>query len=146
MYLNKVTIMGRLGKIYPSKNPEVCAISVATNKSWKDKQSGEWKQQAEWHRINCFKHNAQTALAAKVGDFLYIEGSIQTNKYFDKNGVEKESKDIVCFILKNDYREPRKQKEANGNVVDEYENVDEYVERQDKVDSKPDLLEDDIPF
>lgn len=70
-------------------------ITVATTDSWKDKSSGEKKEQTEWHRITLFGKLAEIAgQYLKKGAQVYVEGSLRTRKYTDKDGVEKYATDI----------------------------------------------------
>lgn len=75
---------------------KVANLSVATSESWKDKATGEKKEKTEWHRIVIFGNLADIAERyLKKGSKVYIEGSIQTRKWSDKDGVEKYSTEIV---------------------------------------------------
>lgn len=92
--VNKAIIVGNLGndpdtKYLPSGDA-VCNISVATTDKWKDKASGEMKEATEWHRIAFFGKLAEIASQyLKKGSQVYVEGSITSRKYTDKDGVEK---------------------------------------------------------
>ena len=71
------------------------SITVATTDTWKDKATGEKKEQTEWHRISFFGKLAEIAgQYLKKGSQVYIEGSLRTRKYTDKDGVEKYATDI----------------------------------------------------
>jgi len=97
--VNKVIIVGNLGndpevKTLPSGDA-VSSISVATTDKWKDKVSGELQEKTEWHRISFFGKLAE--IAGKYlhkGSAVYVEGSLHTRKYTDKDGVEKYATDI----------------------------------------------------
>ena len=97
--VNKVIIVGNLGKdpelrTFPSGD-QVANVTIATTDKWKDKQSGEMKEATEWHRV---VFNGR--LAEIVGQYLrkgsqvYVEGSLRTRKWTDKDGVEKYSTEI----------------------------------------------------
>ena len=97
--LNKVTIIGNLGKdpevrTFPSGD-RVCNVTVATTDKWKDKQTGDMKEATEWHRVT---FNGKLAdIAAEYlhkGSQVYVEGSLRTRKWTDKDGVERYSTDI----------------------------------------------------
>ena len=99
--INKVILVGTLGKDpevrYSQGGAALTSISVATNESWKDKQSGEQKERTEWHRVKFFGRLAEIAGEyLKKGGQVYIEGSLRTEKYTDKAGVEKYSTDIIA--------------------------------------------------
>ena len=97
--VNKVIIVGNLGadpeSRYLPSGDAVCNIRVATTDKWKDKASGEMKEQTEWHRISFFGRLAEIAGEyLKKGSQVYVEGSLRTRKYQDKDGTEKYATDI----------------------------------------------------
>jgi len=98
--VNKVIIVGNLGADpeirYTAGGGAITNLRVATSEKWKDKQSGEDQERTEWHRIVFFGKLAEIAgQYLKKGSSVYVEGSLRTNKYTDKEGVEKYSTDIV---------------------------------------------------
>ncbi|MEY4591772.1 MAG: single-stranded DNA-binding protein [Pseudomonadota bacterium] len=97
--VNKVIIVGNLGRDpetrYMPSGDAVTNITVATTDSWKDKGTGEKKETTEWHRIAFFGKLAEIAgQYLKKGSQVYIEGSLKTRKYTDKDGVEKFATEI----------------------------------------------------
>ena len=97
--VNKVIIVGNLGRDpetrYMPSGDAMTSITVATTDTWKDKATGEKKEQTEWHRISFFGKLAEIAgQYLKKGSQVYIEGSLRTRKYTDKDGVEKYATDI----------------------------------------------------
>ena len=97
--VNKVIIVGNLGRDpetrYMPSGDAMTSITVATTDSWKDKATGEKKEQTEWHRITFFGKLAEIAgQYLKKGSQVYVEGSLRTRKYTDKDGVEKYATDI----------------------------------------------------
>lgn len=99
--VNKVTIIGHLGADpetrYMPSGAAVANISVATTEKWKDKESGEEKEQTEWHRICFFGRLAEIASEyLRKGSPVYIEGKLQTRKWTDKDGVDRWSTQIVA--------------------------------------------------
>ena len=97
--VNKVIIVGNLGRDpetrYMPSGDAMTTIAVATTDTWKDKVSGEKKEQTEWHRITFFGKLAEIAgQYLKKGSQVYVEGSLRTRKYTDKDGVEKYATDI----------------------------------------------------
>ncbi|MDF3036119.1 MAG: ssb [Paucimonas sp.] len=97
--VNKVIIVGNLGRDpetrYMPSGDAVTTIAVATTDTWKDKATGEKKEQTEWHRITFFGRLAEVAgQYLKKGSQVYVEGSLRTRKYTDKDGVEKYSTEI----------------------------------------------------
>ncbi len=102
--VNKVIIVGNLGRDpetrYMPSGDAMTTIAVATTDSWKDKTSGEKKEQTEWHRITFFGKLAEIAgQYLKKGSQVYVEGSLRTRKYTDKDGVEKYSTDIKADTM-----------------------------------------------
>lgn len=101
MSLNKVMLIGRIGKdpefrVLPD-GKEMASFSLATSEKWKDKTSGESKEKTEWHKISIFNPNLVKLVKsyAKKGTQLYVEGSMQTRKYQDKQGIEKYTTEII---------------------------------------------------
>ena len=99
--VNKVILVGTLGKDpevkYTGSGTAITTISVATSEQWKDKQSGEKQERTEWHRVKFFGRLAEIAGEyLQKGRQVYIEGSIRTDKYTDKEGIERYSTDIIA--------------------------------------------------
>ena len=102
--LNKVQIIGNLGRDpetrYMPSGDAMTSITVATTENWKDKATGEKKEQTEWHRITFFGKLAEIAgQYLKKGSQVYVEGSLRTRKYTDKDGVEKYATDIKADTM-----------------------------------------------
>jgi len=99
--LNKVTLIGNLGADpevrYLPTGGAVTTIRLATTMRWKDKQSGERKDATEWHRVVFFNRLAEVAGEyLKKGSQVYVEGRLRTDKYTDKNGVERYTTDVFA--------------------------------------------------
>jgi len=99
--INKVIIVGNLGADpevrYTGSGTAITSLRIATSESWTDKQSGERQDRTEWHRVKLFGKLAEIAGEyLKKGRQVYIEGSLRTDKYTDKDGVERFSTDIVA--------------------------------------------------
>jgi single-strand DNA-binding protein len=98
--VNKVILMGNLGRdpevrYLPSGDP-VANITIATSSRYKSK-TGEMVEETEWHRVTFFGRLAEIASQyLKKGRPVYVEGRIKTNKYTDKNGVERYSTDVIA--------------------------------------------------
>jgi len=97
--VNKVIIVGNLGKDpevrYLPSGDAVANITVATTDRYKDKQTGEAKELTEWHRINFFGRQAEVVgQYLRKGSQVYVEGSLRTRKWTDKDGQEKYSTEI----------------------------------------------------
>jgi single-strand DNA-binding protein len=99
--VNKVILIGNLGADpdtrYSASGSAICSVSLATSESWKDKQTGEMQDRTEWHRVKFFGKLAEIAgQYLKKGRQVYIEGSIRSSKYTDKEGIERWSTDIIA--------------------------------------------------
>ncbi|HET7930491.1 MAG TPA: single-stranded DNA-binding protein [Rhodanobacteraceae bacterium] len=99
--VNKVILIGNLGADpetrYSASGTAMCSVSLATSENWKDKQTGESQERTEWHRVKFFGRLAEIAGEyLKKGRQVYIEGSIRSSKYTDKEGIERWSTDIIA--------------------------------------------------
>ena len=98
--INKVILVGTLGKDpevrYSQSGGAITSVSLATNEKWKDK-NGEMQERTEWHRVKFFGRLAEIAGEyLKKGGQCYVEGKLRTEKYTDKQGVERYSTDIIA--------------------------------------------------
>ena len=101
--VNKVIIVGNLGKdpeVKELQHVKVCNFSVATSYKWKDKTSGERKEETEWHNVTCYGGLATVAGSyLRKGSKVYIEGRIKTRKYEAKDGTERYITEIIADTL-----------------------------------------------
>lgn len=82
--------------IYNKLSKPLACFFVATSEQWKDKQTGEKKEQTEWHRIVIFGKLAEVAGEyLRKGSQVYIEGQLRTRKWSDSNGVDRYTTEIV---------------------------------------------------
>lgn len=123
--VNKVTIIGNLGKDpemrYAPSGDAFCTITVATTDKWKDKNTGEKKEATEWHRV---VFNGKLAEIAgqylKKGRPVYVEGSLRTRKWKNKDGVEQYTTEIRADQMQmlgskqDDEDTPRSQKRSES--------------------------------
>ncbi|MFN5012173.1 MAG: single-stranded DNA-binding protein [Gammaproteobacteria bacterium] len=99
--INKVILVGNLGqdpetKAMPS-GMTVCNLRLATSESWKDKQTGEMKEQTEWHSVAMFGRLAEIAGEyLRKGSQVYIEGRLRTRKWQDKEGRDRYTTEIIA--------------------------------------------------
>lgn len=99
--VNKVILVGNLGKDPEirtlNSGDRVANLTVATSESWRDKMSGERKEKTEWHRVVIFNDNLAKIAEQylRKGSTVYLEGSLQTRKWTDQQGVEKYSTEVV---------------------------------------------------
>jgi len=99
--INKVIIVGNLGADpetrYMPSGGAVTNLRVATSESWKDKQTGEQQERTEWHRVAMFGRLAEIAAEyLRKGSQVYLEGSLRTRKWQDKDGNDRYSTEIVA--------------------------------------------------
>ncbi len=99
--VNKVIIVGNLGQDpetrYMPSGSAVTNFTVATNESWKDKQTGEQKERTEWHRVSMFNRLAEVAAEyLRKGSQVYIEGKLRTRKWQGKDGSDRYTTEIIA--------------------------------------------------
>jgi single-strand DNA-binding protein len=93
MYANRVSLTGFLGKDAETKttrnNASFTVLSLATKRSWKDRETEEWKSETTWHRIIAWGKLGEFAANLLKGAHLQIEGEIRTREYVQKTGGKK---------------------------------------------------------
>ncbi|HEX7750152.1 MAG TPA: single-stranded DNA-binding protein [Bordetella sp.] len=100
--VNKVILVGNLGRDpevrYSPDGAAICNVSIATTSQWKDKASGEKREETEWHRVVMYNRLAEIAGEyLKKGRSVYIEGRLKTRKWQDKDtGADRYSTEIVA--------------------------------------------------
>jgi single-strand DNA-binding protein len=99
--INKVILIGNLGADPESRTTPggltVTNFNVATSDRRRDKQSGDWVEETEWHRIVMFDKLAETAREyLRKGSQVYIEGRLQTRKWQDKDGNDRYTTEIIA--------------------------------------------------
>jgi single-strand DNA-binding protein len=103
--VNRVILIGFLGQDpeirYTSSGEAAANISLATSEQWKDKATGEQKEQTEWHRVSFFGKSAEIVCQyLRKGSQLYVEGKIRSKKYTDKTGIERTAFEIIAESFK----------------------------------------------
>jgi single-strand DNA-binding protein len=149
--VNKVILVGNVGadpevRTLPSGN-KVVNLTVATSENWKDKNSGERKEKTEWHRVVIFSEGLARVAEqyVKKGSKVYLEGSLQTRKWADKDGVEKYTTEVVLQGFGGQLTMLDTRSEGNGA---------EQPTQAEPIKSKPrpspqqkrDEMDDEIPF
>lgn len=99
--VNKVIILGNVGQDpeprYQPSGSAIVNLRVATTRNWKDKQTGEKREQTEWHTIVFFDRLAEIAAEyLRKGSPVYVEGRLQTRKWTDKEGKERYSTEVIA--------------------------------------------------
>ncbi len=105
MSLNQAQIIGYLGKDpevrYLPRGEAVANFSIATSEKWKDKATGEPREETEWHRISVFGRLAEiVGEYLKKGSLVFVQGKLKTRKYTDGQGVERYSTEIRAETMK----------------------------------------------
>jgi single-strand DNA-binding protein len=99
--VNKVILVGNLGRDpetrFSPNGGAICNVSIATTRNWKDKASGEKREETEWHRVVFFDRLAEIAGEyLRKGRPVYVEGRLKTRKWQDKEGVERFTTEIIA--------------------------------------------------
>jgi single-strand DNA-binding protein len=165
--INKVILVGNLGSDPELRSTgggtSICTFSLATSESWTDKNSGEKQERTEWHRIKIFGRLGEIAAEyLKKGRQVYIEGSIRSDKYTGKDGVEKYFTDIIASEMQmlgsneggggGSYQRERPQsgggqRQGGGNYGNQsHGNDDRGPSRQSPAPADSGFADDEIPF
>ncbi len=99
--VNKVILVGNLGKDpevrYSANGTAIVNVTLATSETWRDKQTGENQERTEWHTVVFFGKLAEIAGEyLRKGRQVYVEGSLRTRKWQDKNGQDRYSTEVVA--------------------------------------------------
>ena len=146
--VNKVILVGNCGKDpetrYSPSGSGVTKISIATSESWRDKQSGEQQERTEWHNVVFFGRLAEIASEyLRKGSQVYIEGSLRTNKWQDKNGQDRYTTEIVA-------NEMQMLGSRGGSGGGDYSSAPAQQQKAPAAKQEPALVDegfdDDIPF
>jgi len=100
--VNKVILLGHLGKDAETKftpsGTSVSNFTLATNRRWKDQQTGEWKEETDWHRCVLWRSENRANYLLK-GTPVYVEGRLQTRSWDDKDGQKRYTTEVVIEDL-----------------------------------------------
>lgn len=100
--VNKVILLGHLGRDAETKftpsGVSRSTFTVATNRRWKDQQSGEWKEETDWHNCVIWRSENVANYLLK-GKQVYVEGRLQTRSWEDKDGQKKYMTEVICDDL-----------------------------------------------
>ncbi len=99
--VNKVILVGNLGRDpetrYAPSGGAICNVSIATTRNWKDRATGEKREETEWHRVVFYDRLAEIAGEyLKKGRPVYVEGRLKTRKWQDKEGQDKYTTEIIA--------------------------------------------------
>ena len=142
--VNKVILIGNLGKDPETRSlpsgGAVANVTVATTDGWKDKQTGEKKEHTEWHNVVFFDRLAEIAgQYLKKGSKVYIEGSLRTRKWQDKEGKDRYTTEVRATDMQ--------MLDSKGGGSGSYDRSEARAERPSAVPAVAEKdLDDDIPF
>ncbi len=141
--VNKVILIGQLGqdpevKFMPNGGA-VANITVATSEKWKDKNTGEQKENTEWHRVVFFRRLAEIAGEyLKKGSKVYIEGKLQTRKWQDQSGNDRYTTEIVANEMQ--------MLDSRSQGTNQAQPAQQNQQQQAQPGNSLDDFEDSIPF
>jgi single-strand DNA-binding protein len=149
--INKVILIGNLGKDpevrYMPSGSAVTNVTVATSESWKDKQSGEKQERTEWHNVVFFNRLAEIAGEyLKKGSKVYVEGSLRTRKWQDKNGQDRYTTEIVANEMQMLDSRGGGSSSYQGGGENNYQSQDGGAKKSPAMEMASDDFDDDIPF
>ena len=139
--INKVILVGNLGRDpetrYLPSGGAVTNVSLATSRSWKDRDSGEQKEKTEWHRIVFFNRLGEIAGEyLKRGSKVYVEGELRTREW-EKEGQKHFTTEIVANEMQ--------MLDSKGGNSDYEKNNNSSIAAPSSLSSS-DMVDDDIPF
>lgn len=150
--VNKVILIGHLGRDAETKfTPSQVAVtrfSVATNRRWKDQQTGEWKEETDWANIVLWRQENLANYLVK-GKQVYVEGRLQTRSYDDKDGkkvymTEVVADDVILLGGRGD--------SGGGGGADEFQSAPRSQPRRQQAPAQQEdpfsggVTDDDVPF
>lgn len=102
MYLNQVSLIGFLGKDAELKttnnNRDYVTLSVATTRSWKDKETQEYKRQTDWHWVVAWGNLTKFAQKLKKGEHVFVQGELRPRQYGKQVGKGKNKEEVTMYV------------------------------------------------
>lgn len=149
--VNKVIIVGRLGQDpevrYAPSGAAFANLSVATSEQWRDKQTGEQKEQTEWHRIVISGKLAEVAGEyLRKGSEVYLEGKLRTRKWTDQSGAEKYTTEVLIGVGGTMQMLGGKQDGGNAGSKPQQQRPSQQQSSPAPSNEPPMDFDDDIPF
>jgi len=156
--VNKAILIGRLGKDAETKftpsNTARTTFTLATSRRWKDQQTGDWKDETDWHNIVLWKMESVANFLQK-GKQVYIEGRINNRSYDDKDGNKRYISEVVAdTLILLGGRGEGGEGGAGGGAADDFGSQPVSMPRSAQQKSKPQpaadfeagITDDDVPF
>ena len=154
--VNKAILIGNLGQDpevrYAPSGAAVCNMTLATNESWKDRESGEKHERTEWHRLVFFGRLAEIVQEyLHKGSQIYVEGRIQTRKWNTQGGEERTTTEIVVSEMqilgtRSNTAEYDSDRKSGSNNPSKASNKNRESDAFSTNSSKDTGMNDDIPF
>ena len=154
--VNKVFLVGNLGKDPEVRTTQqgkrIANLTLATSEVWKDKQTGEKKEQSEWHKVVVFNDGLAGLLEqyAHKGSKLHVEGQLKTRKWTDQSGQDRYSTEVVIDQFKGDIvlcdRVGSGQQEQREQPAPRQEQPQQRQAPQRKPEPEPAWDESEVPF
>ncbi|WP_449555229.1 single-stranded DNA-binding protein [Lelliottia amnigena] len=149
--VNKVIIVGRLGQDpevrYAPSGAAFANLSVATSEQWRDKQTGEQKEQTEWHRVVISGKLAEVAGEyLRKGSEVYLEGKLRTRKWTDQSGAEKYTTEVLVGVGGTMQMLGGKQDGGNAGSKPQQQRPSQQQSSPAPSNEPPMDFDDDIPF
>ena len=149
--VNKVILLGNIGKNPDIKSTQngskLASFSIATSKRWKDKQTQEYKDKTEWHKVVVFGEGLVDIVDkyVKKGSKIYIEGELQTRKWQDQTGNDRYTTEVILQGFNSTLTLLDKRDNSTSISEKSEENIIENnnPKSQNETDSS---IDDDIPF
>ncbi|MHA7124259.1 single-stranded DNA-binding protein [Achromobacter xylosoxidans] len=148
--VNKVILVGNLGRNpdirYSPDGAAICSMSIATTSTWKDRASGERREETEWHRVVMYNRLAEIAGEyLRKGRSVYIEGRLKTRKWQDKDtGGDRYSTEIIADQLQ--MLGGRDGQADGGHAADAPDGSDDRCRQRPAAAPPNDGTDPDIPF
>ena len=149
--VNKVILLGNIGKDPDVKamqsGSKLATFSIATSKRWKDKQTQEFKDKTEWHRVVVFGDGLVDIVEkyVKKGSKIYIEGELQTRKWADQQGNDRYTTEIVLQGFNSTLTLLDSKNSSSSSSEKSIENIPDNQDADASSESDS-SIEDDIPF
>jgi single-strand DNA-binding protein len=151
--VNKVILLGNVGKDpeikFASNGNAIASFSIATSERYKDKNSGEWQERTEWHALTAFGKTAEIIRDyVKKGSKLYVEGSLRTSSWEDKQSGQKRYKtEIVVNDLSLLSGRDENSGGGGGYARNNSSSYDQSApSSHDDLAHSAEITDDDIPF
>lgn len=152
--VNKVILVGNVGKepeIRTTQNgSRIANLSIATSESWKDKQTGERRENTQWHRVVVFNEALVNLVERFVtkGTKVFLEGQLETRKWTDSHGKDNYSTEVVLKPYSGELTLLSSRNDGQSDNGDRYESSRQ-AQKPQQYDSNAggfDDLDDEIPF